>query len=177
MDKGFLSALKESMQIQLEQIEKNIEAEKPLRVTTYFYHFLCDLFALRENIGKKDNPLKDKYEFVEEFKCLKLCYNRLKHETQENVLNMTNMICSKKYPYSYPYTYGKTYFRFKSFKIFEEDLRKELGKNSRKNCEKVVELTIERFDRVLGGKNLLEIVKQAKEVTIKDLEQLEHANR
>lgn len=32
MDKGFLNALKESMQIQREQIERNIEAEKPLNV-------------------------------------------------------------------------------------------------------------------------------------------------
>ena len=169
MDKGFLNALKESMQIQREQIERNIEAEKPLNVTICFYHFLCDLFAIRENIGKNDNLLKDKYEFVEEFRCLKYCYNRLKHETQEDVLKMTNMICSKKYPYRYPYTYGKPYFRFQSFKIFEEDLRKKLK-------EKDVEMIIERFDRVLQGKNLLEIVKQAEEITVKDINQQENSN-
>lgn len=169
MDKGFLNALKESMQIQREQIERNIEAEKPLNVTICFYHFLCDLFAIRENIGKNDNLLKDKYEFVEEFRCLKDCYNRLKHETQEDVLKMTNMICSKKYPYRYPYTYGKPYFRFQSFKIFEEDLRKKLK-------EKDVEMIIERFDRVLQGKNLLEIVKQAEKITVKDINQQENSN-
>lgn len=172
MDKGFLNALKESMQIQREQIERNIEAEKPLNVTICFYHFLCDLFAIRENIGKNDNPLKDKNEFVEEFRCLKDCYNRLKHETKESLLNMTNMICSKKYPYRYPYTYGKSYFRFKSFKIFEEDLRKKLGTNR----EKEVKMIIERFDRVLQGKNLLEIVKQAEEITVKDINQQENVN-
>ena len=169
MDKRFLEALKESMHIQLEQISRNIEAEKTLSVTIYFYHFLCDLFAIRENIGKNDNLLKDKYEFVEEFRCLKDCYNRLKHETQEDVLKMTNMICSKKYPYKYPYTYGKSYFRFQSFKIFEEDLRKKLKK-------KEVEMMIERFDRVLKDKNLLEIVKQAEEITVKDIKQQENSN-
>lgn len=172
MDKILLNALKESMQIQIEQIKRNIEAEKPLSVTICFYHFLCDLFAIRENIGKKDNPLNDKYEFVEVFSCLKLCYNRLKHETEENVLNMTNMICSKKYPYRYPYTYGDTYFQFMSFKIFEKDLQKKLGKNH----EKEIEIIIERFDRVLQGKNLLEIVKQAEEITVKDINQQENAN-
>ena len=169
MDKRFLEALKESMHIQLEQISRNIEAEKTLSVTIYFYHFLCDLFTIRENIGKNDIPTNDKYEFVEEFRCLKYCHNRLKHETQEDVLNMTNMICSKKYPYKYPYTYGKSYFRFQSFKIFEEDLRKKLKK-------KEVEMMIERFDRVLKDKNLLEIVKQAEEITVKDIKQQENSN-
>ena len=66
-------------------------------------------------------------------------------------------------------TYGKSYFRFQSFKIFEEDLRKKLKK-------KEVEMMIERFDRVLKDKNLLEIVKQAEEITVKDIKQQENSN-
>lgn len=165
MDKEFFSALIESMQNQRAQIEKAIEAENPIKVTIYFYHFLCDLFAIRENLGKKDNPLKDRYEFVEEFRCLKECLNRLKHETKEKLLKMTLMISLKKYPYKYPYTYGETYFRFESFSIYENDLR-----NKREKHE--VDKIIERFDRVLKGKNLLNIVKMAEKITIDEIKYL-----
>lgn len=158
MDKVVLDALEKSMINQRIAIERNIELKNTVEVVVLFYHFLSDLFAIRENIDKKYSKEDTYYESVEEIKCLRYCYNRLKHKTSKNISKMINLIYTKKYPYTYPYTYGNSFYQFNSFGIFKEDLKQD-------DANKI----IAKFDSTLMGKNFINVIKRAEDLTILEL--------
>lgn len=78
----------------------------------HFYHFLCDMFALRENIGIQDSighGLKEDSIYG----ALKNYYECIKHKNDYGkVQNINLFVSNASYPRSYPYCYGESYIRF-----------------------------------------------------------------
>ena len=84
----------------------------------YFYHFLCDLFALREKCGyddithvqvgnkKKQQPVKDDSIYG----ALKNIYESIKHTDDIDVSFDLNLyVSSASYPRTYTFCYGKAH--------------------------------------------------------------------
>lgn len=149
MKKPIIALLKDAIEYDIMLIEKNLQDNDAKKLFINFYHFLADLFALRENMNIKDTVSEKDYKTYEEpFRPLKDYYNRIKHNTGGDITRLNIFVYSKKYPYSYPYTYGPAFSNFGDFS---------------KVCTNKKQ--IELFDRILKDKNVVSIIKQAKDKT------------
>ncbi|MBQ3502326.1 MAG: hypothetical protein IJA72_01510 [Clostridia bacterium] len=120
----------------------------------HFYHFLCDMFALRENLKIIDSEnmyvaLKNYYECIKHF------------NNHDKVQNINLFIYSKKYPYSYPYTYGPAILRFK-------EMDKEVAKINNRQQDVKANKMIEVHNKFLKDKNVIEVL----EICITECEEL-----
>lgn len=88
----------------------------------HFYHFLCDLFALREkcgyedvdsvSVGNKEKKQKVKADSV--YGALKTIYESIKHRDKIDVsLDLESYVSSASYPRTYPFCYGKAHIDLK----------------------------------------------------------------
>ncbi len=130
-----------------------------------FFDFLNNLFPLREGIGEKDVEKETRLKKDSIFGALKYFYEIYKH-TENNKANKliesSIFVCSKKYPYSYPYTYGNAFVQYKKL---PQDLIDTQDKENHRTRFK------ELYEKYLNEKYLLEIVKTAKEETMRIMEE------
>jgi len=93
-------------------IQDAIDNKNNNEAFVHFYHFLCDMFALRENVGIKDSIGRGlKEDSI--YGALKNYYECIKHKNDYGkVQNINLFVSNASYPRIYPYNYGESYIRF-----------------------------------------------------------------
>lgn len=90
----------------------------------HFYHFLCDMFALRENLNINDKLDKGKKEETV-FGALKNYYECIKHKNNyKKVQDINLLVGNASYPKQYPFCYGNSHIIFKKMDKEISDLKR-----------------------------------------------------
>lgn len=90
------------------------------------YHFLCDLFAVRENLGITDTAGSGNKKEHTVYGALKNIYECIKHRNYIKKVQEMNLFI---YGYSYPFTYPRSYNTTLIFAQMDEDVAGKKNRN------------------------------------------------
>ena len=104
----------QGMKLSKQLVEEAINNKSNNEAFIHFYHFLCDMFALRENCGITDT-LKNRKKEDSVFGALKNYYECIKHKNDYGkVQNINLFVHGSTFPLAFPFCFGDPYICFQS---------------------------------------------------------------
>ena len=134
-----------AMKLDITNFKESILNDKPNESLIHFFHFLEDLFAIREKLGQKNY---EKYSVLYDY------YNALKHKDLSADLFA---ICKPKYAISFPIRFDNNRNKFKYFLLTFDNIE-DYMKNKKYRNGTDPNKTITNFNNFLKNKSVEEIM-------------------